>query len=174
MFASLMVALLAGLVASAAASEPVGAASGTGRTESRSVLARVAIEDVPGHELVQTVGEDLVTTPDRIAGVSFESSRMKRHDQADLVDGSGLVRGYGVWEASSGEKLYVTYGYRIPPFSAETGDVVPFEGGFEWTGGTGRLAAVRGSGTIQGQMSRSGKASYRWSGTYRTVESSAR
>jgi hypothetical protein len=56
------------------------------------------------------------------------------------------------------------YGYSIPPF--EGTNAVPFEGSFQWIGGTGRLKDVHGSGSIQGQMSRDGRATYRWNGTY--------
>ena len=153
----------------AAAQSAAGAASGSGETVTNTVLARVPIEDVTGHELVQSTGLDQFATPDPIAGVSFQGAQMKTHSQSDLVDGSGLVRGYGVWQAASGERLFLTYGYRIPPRTPATSEIVPFEGSFEWTDGTGHLEKVQGSGTIEGRIARNGRATYRWSGTYREV-----
>lgn len=164
-------AVLAVLLAAGVAHAQTHAASGMGETLSHTVLARLGVEDVPGHELVQSAGVDRFTTPDRIAGVSFEDARMRTHNQSDLVAGSGLVRGYGVWEAPSGEKLYLVYGYRIPPRTEATGPNVPFEGTFEWIGGTGPLRNVRGNGTITGQMAPGSRATYRWDGTYRVLGS---
>ena len=163
--------VLATILAFGVAQAQTNAASGTGETLSLTVLARLAVEDVPGHELVQSTGLDRFVTPDRIAGVSFENAQMRTHNQSDLVSGSGLVRGYGVWEAPSGEKVFLVYGYRIPPRTELTGATVPFEGTFEWIGGTGALRSLRGNGTITGQMAPGNRATYRWNGTYRTLES---
>jgi hypothetical protein len=57
------------------------------------------------------------------------------------------------------------FGYTIPPYPAGK-DSVPFEGTFEWIGGTSRLQNLRGKGTIEGQVSRRGETRYRWAGTY--------
>jgi hypothetical protein len=141
------------------------AASGVGRTINTTVLARVSVEDVPGHELVQSVGLDELSTPDPIDGVSFAGAQMKTHTQSDVVNGSGLVRGYGVWQAKSGEKVYVLFGYTIPPFATNQ-STIPFEGTWEWLGGTGSLEKMRGKGTILGKITRQGQANYTWSGTY--------
>jgi hypothetical protein len=143
-----------------------GAAAGTGRTLSTTVQAKAAIEDTDGHELSQSVGIDHIGTPDAIAGVSFDGASFQTHDQADLVQGSGQVRGYGVWEAKTGEKLFLIYGYSIPPRPAGQSGLAPFEGTFEWIGGTGRLKNVRGKGTIEGEVTRYGEARYRWAGTF--------
>jgi hypothetical protein len=160
---ALLVMFLVGGTAGAAERK---AAAGTGRTVSTSVLARAAVEDIPGHELVQSSGTDQFTTPDPIAGVSFNGAEMKTVTQADVVRGSGLIRGYGVWQAKTGEKIFVAYGYSVPPMPDREGIAAPFEGTFEWLGGTGRLKNIRGKGTLQGKMSRRGEASYNWAGTY--------
>lgn len=156
------------LAAVASAAERRGAA-GTGRTMNATVLARLSVEDIPGHELVQSVGIDELSTPDAIEGVSFEAAQVRTHTQADLVRGSGLVRGYGVWQAKSGEKLFMAFGYGVPPLPDDK-SAAPFEGTFEWLGGTGRLKYVRGKGTLAGEISSRGEASYRWNGTYEVVQ----
>ncbi|MGH7856333.1 MAG: hypothetical protein ACREQY_03315, partial [Candidatus Binatia bacterium] len=153
------------LVSGASAQE--GAASGTGESVNQTVLARVSVEDTPGHELIQSTGLDRLTTPDPILGVSFEGAELRRHDQSDVVRGSGVIRGYGVWQAATGEKLFMVYGYKVPPFPESGEGVVPFDGTFEWIGGTGRLTDVRGAGALQGEITRAGRAKYRWNGTYR-------
>lgn len=143
-----------------------GAAAGAGRTLSTTVQAKATVEDIAGHELSQTIGVDHITTPDAIAGVSFDGASFQTYSQTDLVNGSGQVRGYGVWEAKSGEKLFLMYGYAVPPQLPGQSGLVPFEGTFEWIGGTGRLKNVRGKGTIEGEVTRYGEARYRWAGTY--------
>jgi hypothetical protein len=157
------IVLLGGGIAASAAKG--GAASGTGKTSRFVTESRVQVGDLPGHEITQSVGDEELKTSDQIAGVSFDDAKAKVVRQADLVDGSGVVRGYATWEAASGQKLFVMFGYTVPPFPAGK-DLVPFEGTFEWVGGTGALQQVRGKGTVEGEVSRSGEARYRWAGTY--------
>lgn len=145
-----------------------GAAAGTSRTSRLMTQAKVDVGDLPSHELSQAAGGEELKTPDRIAGVSFDDAKVTVVRQSDLVDGSGVVRGYATWEAPSGQKLFVMFGYTIPPFPAGS-DRVPFEGTFEWIGGTGALQGVHGKGTLEGEISRSGEAQYRWAGSYELV-----
>ena len=101
----------------------------------------------------------------RWRGLLTEANRRALPPQSDLVNGSGVVRGYEVWEAKSGERLFLIFGYTIPPYP-EGKDFVPFEGTFEWIGGTGGLQNLRGKGTIEGEVSRRGETHYRWAGSY--------
>lgn len=146
-----------------------GAAAGASKTSRLVTQAKVEIADLPGHEVSQAVGDEELQTPDQIAGVSFAGAKATFVRQSDLVDGSGVVRGYATWEAASGQKLFVMFGYTIPPFPAGK-DVVPFEGTFEWIGGTGALQRVHGKGTLEGEISKSGQARYRWAGSYELAE----
>jgi hypothetical protein len=161
--------MILGSAAVAAAAGPVatdqGAAAGSGTALQLLTQAKADIGDVPGHELSQAVGDDELHTPDKIAGVSFDGAKVKLYRQSDLVNGSGTVRGYAVWEAKSGEKLFLIVGYTVPPYPAGK-DVAPFEGTFQWIGGTGSLERIVGNGTIEGEISRKGEARYRWAGTY--------
>jgi hypothetical protein len=142
-----------------------GAAAGTGNVQQVVTQSKLDVGDLPGHELAQASGDEELKTPDKIAGVSFDGAKARILRQSDLVNGSGVVRGYAVWEAKSGEKLFVIFGYTIPPYPAGK-DLVPFEGTFEWIGGTDRLQNLRGKGTIEGQVSRRGETRYRWAGSY--------
>jgi hypothetical protein len=161
------IVLLGGGIVAAAAEG--GAAAGASKTSQLVTQSKVEIGDLPGHELTQAVGEEEIKTPDRIADVSFDDAKAKVVRQADLVDGSGTVRGYATWDAPSGQKLFVMFGYTIPPFPAGQ-DRVSFEGTFEWIGGTGTLQHVQGKGTVEGEISRSGEARYRWAGSYELNE----
>jgi hypothetical protein len=156
------VVLLGSGVASAAEK---GAAAGTGSAQQVVTQSKLDVGDLAGHELAQASGDDELKTPDKIAGVSFDGAKARILRQSDLVKGSGVVRGYAVWEAKSGEKLFVIFGYTIPPYP-EGKDLAPFEGTFEWIGGTDRLQNLRGKGTIEGQVSRRGETRYRWAGSY--------
>lgn len=142
-----------------------GAAAGSASAGQLNTLSKLDIGDVPGHELTQSVREDELKTPDRIAGVSFEGAKVKVFRQSDLVNGSGVIRGYATWEAPTGQKLFLIFGYTVPPFPAGK-DFVPFEGTFEWVGGTGALQRIVGKGTIEGEISRQGETRYRWAGSY--------
>jgi hypothetical protein len=142
-----------------------GAAAGSGAALQAVSETKLDVGDLAGHELAQTSGGDELKTPDKIAGVAFDGAKAKVLRQSDLVNGSGVVRGYAVWEAKSGEKLFLIFGYTIPPYPAGK-DVVPFEGTFEWIGGTGGLQNLRGKGTIEGEVSRRGETRYRWAGSY--------
>jgi len=157
------VASLCGVAAASAASS--GAAAGSGTALQLLTQGRSEVGDLPGHELAQAVGDDELKTPDNIAGVSFDGAKVKVFRQSDLVNGSGIVRGYAVWEAKSGQKLFVIFGYKIPPFPPGK-DMAPFEGTFEWIGGTGTLQHIVGKGTMEGEISRKGEARYRWAGSY--------
>jgi len=156
------------VLAESAAWAQKGAAAGTGNAVQILTQAKIDVGDMPGHELAQATGDDELKTPDKIAGVSFDGSKVKIYRQSDLVNGSGVVRGYAVWEAKTGQKLFLIFGYTIPPYSAGK-DFAPFEGTFEWIGGTSGLQNVRGKGTIEGEISRRGETHYRWAGSYERV-----
>jgi hypothetical protein len=142
-----------------------GAAAGTGSTTQMLTQSKLEVGDLPGHELVQAIADEEIKTPDRIAGVSFDGAKAKVLRQSDLVNGSGVVRGYSTWEAKTGEKLFVIIGYTVPPYPKDK-EFVAFQGTFEWIGGTSGLQNLRGKGTIEGEISKRGEAHYRWAGSY--------
>jgi len=153
------------LLAGSALAAEKGAATGTASTGTVSVESRLGLEDVPGHELQQISAAEQLSTPDRIGGISFDGARVRTISQADMANGSGVVRGYSTWEATTGERLYLAFGYAVPPRAPNT-SVSHFEGTFEWLGGTGALRDLRGKGTIEGEISPTGERRYRWAGTY--------
>ncbi len=141
-----------------------GAAAGTGRTTSLGMVSRLTPDDVSGHVLVQGLETGEIRTPDRIGGVSFEGAVAKLYRQSDMVGPAGVVRGYGTWEAKSGERLYLIVGYTMTPVKGA--ENVTLEGTFEWTEGTGPLEGIHGKGTIEGDISPEGEINYRWAGSY--------
>ena len=142
-----------------------GAAAGTGNTLQILTQSKLDVGDIPGHELAQAIADEEIKTPDPIGGVSFEGAKAKVLRQSDLANGSGVVRGYATWEAKSGQKLFVIFGFTVPPYPRDK-EFVPFQGTFEWIGGTSGLQNVRGKGTIEGEISKRGEMHYRWAGSY--------
>jgi hypothetical protein len=151
--------------AAGAAGTDQGAAAGSGSAVQLLTQAKSEVGDVPNHEVTQAVGDDELRTPDKIGGVSFDGAKVKVFRQSDLVNGSGVIRGYAVWEAKTGEKLYLIFGYTVPPYPVGK-DFASFEGTFQWLGGTGSLAHVVGKGTMEGEISKKGEVRYRWAGSY--------
>lgn len=161
---SLGIVLLAGHGALAAAADQ-GAAAGSGSSTQLLTQSKIDVPDMPGHELTQAIGDDELKTPDKIAGVSFDGAKVKVFRQSDLVAGSGTVRGYAIWEAKTGQKLFLIFGFNVPPYPPGK-DFAPFEGSFQWIGGTGTLQRIVGRGTMTGEISQRGEARYRWAGSY--------
>jgi hypothetical protein len=153
------------LAAGLSQADEKGAAAGSGNTIQVLTQAKLEVGDMPGHELAQAIADEELKTPDRIGGVSFDGAKVKALRQSDLVNGSGVVRGYATWEAKSGQKLYAIFGFTVPPYSAGK-EFMPFEGTFQWIGGTSGLQNVRGKGTIEGEISKRGETHYRWAGSY--------
>ncbi|HUE38706.1 MAG TPA: hypothetical protein VMR29_04335, partial [Candidatus Binatia bacterium] len=60
---------------------------------------------------------------------------------------------------------FVIFGFTVPPYPRDK-EFVPFQGTFEWIGGTSGLQNVRGKGTIEGEISKRGEMHYRWAGSY--------
>jgi hypothetical protein len=141
------------------------AAAGSGNTVQLLTQAKSEVGDVPSHEIAQAIGDDELRTPDKIGGVSFDGAKVKVFRQSDLANGSGVIRGYAVWEAKTGQKLFLIFGYTVPPYPLGK-EFAPFEGTFQWIGGTGALEHVVGRGTMEGEISKKGEARYRWAGSY--------
>ena len=161
----IFIIILALLLPSCALVGPVLAASGAARTVETDVLSRLAVEDSPKHELTQALGIDAVTSLDPVVGISIDGARLKTRFQADLVDGVGLVRGYGILEGPSGDTLHVVFGYQIPPGpemrpgssrGPSSGPVEP-----------GRLLGFGDRGTLSGEIDSTWASRYRWEASYR-------
>jgi hypothetical protein len=162
---SLLAAFVALTVVAVGAGEK-GAAAGASSPLGPAILeSRLPMEDVAGHEIQQGGMFEQLSTPDRINGVSFDGARVRTIIQADVVENAGVVRGYSSWEARSGEKLYLAFGYTVPP-KAPGAETSRFEGTFEWRGGTGAVSGLRGKGTIEGEVNAQGERRYRWAGSY--------
>ena len=61
-----------------------------------------------------------------------------------------FTAGLGIFTAANGDQLFDSFeGHLLPPTGP---NIVPFEGTFTFTGGTGRFSAATGSGTFTGAV----------------------
>lgn len=105
------------------------------------------VGDVPGHVLgvIQqpgilffTKGPDAGKIVPRIATVHF-----------DAVNGKGTASGYTVATFQDGATLIFTSSATMTPIDG--GKKLVFEGTWEYAGGTGRFAGMKGKGTLKGE-----------------------
>lgn len=111
-----------------------------------------AVNDQPGHEIMQRVYSYRVTSED----ADFDGITTDNFAQTDSVDGSGTHRGYGVWHTRSGDRITARFEGEHHAGAAGSSD---FTGKVTITGGTGRFAAISGSGTYRGRTTPDGQTS---------------
>jgi hypothetical protein len=123
----------------------------TGKVTQRLALP---VSDQPGHEIYVQTREDLAATSN---DPDFEGSTVVTTSHADVVKGSGTVSGYTVRTLKSGDKIYVKYQGATIKRSGE-GDnwKVTAQVPFEVTGGTGKYANAKGTGTGVSEVGPSG------------------
>jgi len=133
-------AMTVGNPATAGERKAVSYTSRIGPVVSRSV-APTGIK--PGHELAQVVRQDMTISNDP----DWNEAAVLNYGHTDMAGGAGTVSGYAVRTHKSGDKSFVSF--RGTLRTVEDGgkkDLVG-EGTVELTGGTGKFANARGSGT---------------------------
>jgi hypothetical protein len=135
-------AVVLGLVSPPAAAERK---SITYYNQTGPVVSRTSASpgDRPDHELVQATRQDMTTSPD----ADWNDVPVLNFGQSDLVAGSGTVSGYAVRTHKNGDKTFYTYQGRIRAVAEGDARYTVGEGTVELTGGTGKFANARGSGT---------------------------
>jgi hypothetical protein len=105
------------------------------------VLSRTAASpgDRPNHEIAQTVREDMTSSSDP----DWDGVPLLNYSHSDLVAGSGAVSGYAVRTHRNGDKTF----YRFQGQLQAAADGATGSGTVELTGGTGKFARAKGSGT---------------------------
>jgi len=113
----------------------------------------VAIGDQPNHEIAQRVYSYEITSPDP----DFNGFKTTNHVQADEVAGTGSHRGYAVWPLKNGDTVYVKFEGTHKTMVKDGGAwETPFEGKFEFVGGTGKYKNIKGSSTYKGKATPDG------------------
>jgi hypothetical protein len=126
--------LITGLPASAAEQKKV-----TWSTTYGPVLQRSEVK-VAGHVLSLQTRQDLTSSAD----ADWDGAVFVVNSQADLVEGSGPVRGCVTCTHKNGDQSYICYEGTLK----RTGDDVAAQGSVELRGGTGKFANLKGKGTF--------------------------
>ncbi|MCC7546341.1 MAG: hypothetical protein IT532_01110 [Burkholderiales bacterium] len=107
------------------------------------VSRTVAPTGVPGHELVQTVRQDMTYSPDP----DWNDVTVMNYGQSDMRSGTGTVTGHAVRTHRNGDKSVVSYRGNLRTVEEGGRKDIVGEGTLELTGGTGKFANARGKGT---------------------------
>jgi len=116
------------------------------------------LEDQPNHQMQICEVRGKQQSPD----AKWNNSILSYWGMADLQSGSGVQRGYYVNEHQDGDRDFGSYEGRI----TVNGSDVTLEGKFIFTGGTGKLKGIRGSGSYKGKMISPTEIQMNWSGAY--------
>lgn len=133
------------------------ALSGTFTAKAR-LQTTISLSDVPNHELnlAEIAGTQKSTDP------QWNDAHLTYWGIADLVAGSGSQRGYYVNEHADGDRDLGTFEGKI----TASGGQVTLEGTWKFTGGTGKLAGIRGGGSYKGRMPSPNEVEIEWNGEY--------
>ncbi len=125
----------------------------------------VALSDSPNHELNLVE----VTGPQKSTDAKWNDAKVTYWGIADLVAGSGAQRGYFVNDHADGDRDCGTFEGKI----AASGEQVTLEGTWEFTGGTGKLQGLSGSGSYKGSMASPSEVDMEWTGEYQLAQAKA-
>lgn len=144
-----------------AAKEPGEAPSGrkvetitlTGSRGAVDISSSVAdVGDVPHHEVAQRVYSYTVSSAD---AADFDGATTTNFAQADSIDGAGSHRGYAVWKLKSGDTVTLRFGGRHAALAHNVSEA-PFDGEFQFTGGTGKYRHIKGQAKYRGKATAAG------------------
>ena len=110
-------------------------------------IESIEVGDVPGHSLgvIQQTGVSFITKGPESGEIASRTGTAI----FDVVKGTGTVVGYAVQTFKDGSTLaYKTSGTVT---SQDGGKKTVMEGSYEYTGGTGKFAGVKGKGTHKGE-----------------------
>ncbi|MEO8672383.1 MAG: hypothetical protein ABI411_13790 [Tahibacter sp.] len=131
-------------------------------TDISSTVASVG--DVPNHEIAQRVYSYVVLTAAPDSGKpakeakDFDGATTMNFAQSDSRNGAGTHNGYATWKLKSGDLIYVTFNGKHSARGAGQEDAAPFDGEFEFAGGTGKYANIKGHSSYQGKVTATGSS----------------
>ena len=106
--------------------------------------SKVNLRDVPGHELVQGIYVDAITS----AEAEFNGMEERVHEQSESIAGTGTHHGLAVDTLKSGDAFFQFY--RGSHKAAADGSYT-YEGTAEIRGGTGKFKNAKGKITYKGR-----------------------
>lgn len=123
--------------------------------QSKQEISRTVAQPsgVAGHELIQTVRIDGLTS----ANPDFNGLDQLVYGQIDHVYGTGDHRGHSINLHRNGDRSYVRWSGNHKTAAIDGGGwETSFDGKYEFTGGTGKFAMIKGGGTYRGKITPQG------------------
>ena len=118
----------------------------------------VAVPHAPGSSL----GVSQVSGPQTCDDPNWSDVQIVYWGTAELAAGNGPQRGHWVNEHADGDKDWGTFEGRITTVNGQT----TMEGNWQYTGGTGKFANIRGGGTYKGHLPSPDQVENTWEGEY--------
>jgi hypothetical protein len=123
------------------------------------------LKDVPDHDV--SLAE--ISGPQQSSDPEWNGSRVTYWGIADLMAGNGTQRGYFINEHPDGDSDRGTFEGTVTAAVNQ----VNLSGNWTFTGGTGKLNGITGSGTYRGRMTSATQVEMEWEGTYELAETKA-
>lgn len=104
------------------------------------------------------VGVELVRSDIKFSDATFKVTEEHVYNQFDYVNGSGSHRGTYIDTHADGSTTYGTYeGTQKTVANADGSWIATWEGKYRYTGGTGKYAKIKGTGTYKGKATSTGE-----------------
>jgi len=103
-----------------------------------------------------------IAGPQRCDDPKWADVRITYWGYGDLLNGSGTQTGHWVNDHADGDRDYGTFQGRLTTSAGQT----VMEGTWQYTGGTGVFAKIRGGGTYKGEIGAGGQVENNWVGEY--------
>jgi len=132
--------------------------SGTAQCGKPDVQQAVDVPDHPGHSLTMSQAKCSWTNPMEVAGIKTKDGVTS--STQDVHGNSATTHGYYVDNMANGDKAYVRF-QDTTLVKEGTAD-----GKWSYTGGTGKLKGIKGSGTYKGKAAPDGSATFDVEGEY--------
>jgi hypothetical protein len=127
----------------------------SGRANSQTTIAA---RDSPDHELNLVE----ITGPQTSSDQKWNGATVTYWGISDLSSGSGSQRGYFTNEHANGDRDQGLFEGTV----TADGNEVALEGIWRFSGGTGSLRGLSGSGTYKGRMTSPSEVEMSWEGSY--------
>jgi len=132
--------------------------SGTAQCGKPDTQAAVEVPDHPGHSLAISQAKCTWTKPMEVAGIKTKDGVTS--GTQEIRGNSAATHGYYVDNMANGDKAYVRF-QDTALVKEGTAD-----GKWSYTGGTGKLKGIKGSGTYKGKAAPDGSATFEVEGEY--------
>ena len=136
--------------------------TGTGKVVAILSQTKMSPGDAPNHEVTLTSRRDVWNS----AEPEWDNAQVDMVVYEDYTAGAGSYRGHLVATHPGGDKMLQTFEGQAKTIVHQDGSWKATWGGKHWcTGGTGKLEAIKCSGTHQGTATPAG-ATYEWNREY--------